>query len=514
MRNYSIWEILSMSAAGLVVSPSAIAKYGTAVGEQQGQLQRIHDTLDSAHVPAHAFGKLPEAGGLYRAYAEHAEEVLDITKQLPSHIGGVAEGLLDTARSYSGLEDGMAQGIREALGSGPGGSGSAPPGLSGGAGQVIGGIGNVVNDGYQAYGWMCAPETGLPALAVANLSPTGNWLTSGITEAVDWIMQHVPELSKLLDDVTGDVHALNTAAETWHSAGTRMNAVIAEMKQNARKLPATWSGQASESFGTFMGNVTRALEILVSTMGQTQKILQEAAAEADFAFQTISTIVTEVVEWVAGNILVDVVTAGLATGVEALASGGFIADKLVEAEQAASKLASVLRVLERVLKTLRTADLNLGYKALKGAEGLDKVKAFLSLGKTFRDDIKLGKVVNFRVFGKGMLASMAKFAVDAGRHGPNMEEETEAAKIGKSALGTRIGANVTVSAAEALTGLPVGTGKAALAKDEVKGLLKDVQDNGQGAAAATGQNDPSGWNDQRRQIESLISPPQEPREEK
>lgn len=500
-----------MPAAGVIVSPSAIAAYGTSVGEQRGRLQHIHQILSSARVPSNAFGLLAEANGLQAAYTEHAAEVLAVTGQLPGHIGQIAEGLLDTARSYSELEDSMARGIRDASPSaGSGGYAYSAP--SSPAGRVISGLGNVTGDAYQAYGWMKAPETGLPALAVTNLDPSSGGITGAISEAVTWLLEHVPVLPKYLHDVTGDIQALKDAAAAWHGAGEELNLVIAEIKRNARDLPESWAGQASEAFGSYMGNVTRALDLLVDLTGQTQHVLEEAAAAANFTEKTISMIISEVLEWIAGNILVDVATAGLATGVEALATSAYLADKVTEAEQAVSRLAEVLRGLERVLKSLTNDDLNEGYDVLKGASGLGKVRKFLDLGKTFKASIDLGKVENLRIFGGGKLASVAKFAVDAGRHGPNAEEVRNVIDVGKLGLSTRIGTSAALSAAEALTGLPVAKGGAGLAKDLAKGTMKDLQDNGQGAADTAGTGPAE--TEQFRRINTLVNPPPEPREEK
>lgn len=504
-----------MPAAGVVVSPSAIAAYGAALGEQRGQLQQIHQALAAASVPANAFGLLAEANGLQAAYAGHASEVLAVTGQLPDHVGEVAAGLLDTARSYTELEHGMAQGIQDAFlpsGLPSGAEGSALKGPVTSAGRVVSGLGNVTGDAYAAYGWMKTPETGLPALAVKNLDPASGGITGAISEAVTWLLQHVPILPKYLNDVTGDVQALKDAAAAWHGAGENLNLVIAEIKHHARDLPESWAGQASETFGTYMGNVARGLDLLVEIVGETQKVLEEAASAADFARQTLSMIISEVLEWIAGNILVDVATAGLATGVEALASAGFIGDKVGEAEQAVSRFAGVLRGLERVLKSLTNKKLDAGYDALKDAGGLDKVRKFLDLGRAFKKTLEFGKLINVRIYGGGKLASVAKFAIDAGKHGPNGEVVRDVVGVGKLGLATRIGANGTLSAAEALTGLPVATGGAGLAKDLAKGTMKDLQDNGQGAADTAGTG--PAQTEQFRRINALINPPPESPEEK
>lgn len=504
-----------MTAAGLTVSPSAIARYGNALGEQRGQLERVHDTLVSDRLPADAFGLLGEADGLYQAYQSHAGEVLSVLARLPDHIGEVAAGLLDTARGYADLEDSMAQGIGEIFAPVdfpvPGGYRYSEPSSS--DGHFLGDAGRFGGDAYQAYLWTKAPETALPALAVQNLDPAASGLTGALSEAVTWLLENVPVLPKYLNDVTGNLQALKASAAVWHGMGEELNLVTAEMKRNAADLPASWAGQGSESFGAFMGNVVQALDILTGLAGQTQRVLEDAAAAASFAQNTLSMIISEVLEWIAGNILVDIATAGLATGVEALASADFLADKVTEAGTAAAKLADVLTTLRKVLESLKFEQLDKGYEALQKAESLDKVRKFLALGKTFQGSLKYGKLINLASLNDGKLAAVAEFAIDTGFVGSDSAKFAEAAKLGKLGLSSRVGANAMLAAAEGLTGLPTAKDGAGLAKDLAKGALKDLRDNGQGAADAVEGAEPE-MSETARRLNALLNPHMYPREEK
>lgn len=501
-----------MPAAGVVVSPSALTAYGTAIGNQEGQLQLINRALRSEQLPADAFGKLPEAGDLYRTYTEHAADVVDVTGKLPGQIDAVARSLLDTAEYYTDLEGGLTRGITEILGTGGGGGGTGSPSSTGG--QAAAGFAAIIDDSAQAYGWISSPETGLPALAVQNLFPPSGWISGGISEGVDFIINHVPELPRLLDKVTGDLAALKASAGVWHDMGTRLSQVISEMKAGARNLPQEWGGDASKSFGTFMGNVTGALEELAALMGQTQKILEEAAAEAHFAQQTITMIITEVIEWFLGSIAVDVLTAGLATGIEALASAGFVMDKLEEAAQAESKLASAYRALLTMLKSFKAVDkLATGYTDLKDAEGLDKVTKFMKMGDHLNDELKAGKLINLRLFGDSKLAGAAKVFIDSGRHGPNMEAVRAATEVGEAGVNSRIAVSVVSGTTNALSGLPTTTGVAGIAGTLASGAEHDLEANGQGAANAAGLGAPVPNAPQFNKIWAMVNPDKPPPKE-
>lgn len=133
-----------MASTGLIANPDAIQAYGAVVGRQEAALARIHSVLAGVHVPANAFGRLPEAGSLHSAYAAHAADMLEITAMLPAKIGDVAQNLHDTARSYADLESGMADGIREIFGTGSGGGH--------GGGHAVGTFAGIAGNAKKYYG--------------------------------------------------------------------------------------------------------------------------------------------------------------------------------------------------------------------------------------------------------------------------------------------------------------------------------------------------------------------------
>lgn len=497
-----------MPGTGLIASPAAIRAYGQAVGLQAGTLQRISSVLAGTHLSADAFGKLPEAGDLYQAYTQHATEVMDITAKLPGQIQHVADGLYGTAKSYSDLEQGMTEGIKGAF-SRPG-SGGAYEG--GGSGNAVGGgvstFATVASYTKTAYEWVNESEAAIPAFAVDNLYGASGGLEGLLDAAINWVLNHVPELPNLLDMVTGDTEALKSTARTWHDTGIQLNDVIRGLKSSAANLPDAWAGDASVSFGTFMGDVVRALGILAGQMGQTQQILEEAAAEAEFAHETIVMIIREVVEWVAGNILVDALTLGLATAAEAPATALFLATRLKEAEQAASKLADVYRALLKIVKELK--DLKGAYEKEKG---LARLRKFATFAKDFEGrSFEMAKLKNLRALGDGKLAKVANKLWESGEHGPNAEQLGKVAKMGKTEFFTRTAANAGLHGTVALTGLSAEPGLKGLASDYVEGGLGDLEKNGQGAADAVGLGPSVPQAPPTSEIDAIINPPAPPKE--
>lgn len=464
-----------MAGTGLIAHPDAIRRYARVVGEQEGRLARIGGTLAGVRLPADAFGKLPEAGELHSAYTGHADDVREIAGWLPGRIGDVAAGLYQTAGTYADLEEEMARGIRELSGA-PGGAGGTSP-----AGDALGAFAGIITQTQGAYGWARAPETALPALATGHDGASGG-LSGMLDTAVNWVISHVPELPKLLDDVTGNTGALDGAATVWHDQGAVLNTVTGELRAQAAGLPEQWAGDASEAFGDFMADVTSGLSDLAEAMGQVQRILQDAAEEAAFARDTIVTIIREAAEWVAGNLAVDALTLGLATGAEAIGATAFLARKVADAEEAADRLASVYRALLAVVRKLQ--DVRGVYRE---ATGLGRLRSFTSLARDLDAGLEPGRLANLRMFGEGRLAAAAKAVWGAGRHAKGMPEVIES---GKDAVVGYTAAKAGLAGAMGATGLSSDPGLKGLAGDLADGNLDNLSGNAQGAAETLGLGTP------------------------
>jgi uncharacterized protein YukE len=330
---------------------------------------------------------------------------------------------------------------------------------AGTGGSSAGAFGSITLESAGAYRWTGEPTTPMPALATG-LAPSASGISGHIDAALNWVIDHFPELMRLLDDVTGDWAALDRAAGAWHDQGTALNSVVRDLRESATPLPRDWGGQASASFGGFMGGVTQALAMIAASMGQAQQILDDAAREAALAHDTIVMIVREVIEWVGFNILADAATLGLATAFEAPEIAFYILPKLEEASQAAGKLASVYRGLLKVVEELQTAK-----KGFTEAEGFTRLTRFLTTGRTFARDLDVGRLAKLRMV-DGKIAKLGRAVLESGLHGPDGKVLREAKDLG-------VGGIVTVGAARIGMGkLADGVGLIGLGKDIAEGAVK------------------------------------------
>jgi WXG100 family type VII secretion target len=347
-------------AAALVANPDAIRDFGTTVGRQYDPLHAISQALADGEIDPHAFGKLPEAKAFHHAYAEHAVEVRRLAAQLPAHVSDVKEGLHATASWYDSVHEGLSAGMLQVAA-------------------------DAEADCEAAYAWTDESESPLPRLGDKPQKKHG--LAGLIDEAIEWTMEHVPELPELLDKVTGDYEALRDAAEVWHEQAEALNDVIHELRKEGAELHEKWHGDGAANFGEYMASIVQGLSELADVMGQTQTILDDAAREASAVHRTIVTILRTVVEWVAGNIIVDVLVVGTATVLEAAGAAAFLAEKVAEAHAAASSLAGVYSSLLTVVQTLQEAK-----AGMEAAQGLGQLAKFLAIGWDFNHALELGRI--------------------------------------------------------------------------------------------------------------------------
>jgi hypothetical protein len=136
-----------------------------------------------------------------------------------------------------------------------------------------------------------------------------------------------------------------------------------------------------------MGHVVEGLTDLFGVMGQTQQILEEAAREADAAHHMLVGIIRTIVEWVAGNLVLDAAVLGTATAFEAAGTAAFLAEKAAEAHATASAIAQVYLALHGAVAALETAK-----ATFDSAQGLGALIQFANLGTTFGHTFAIGKI--------------------------------------------------------------------------------------------------------------------------
>lgn len=488
-----------MTSTGLIANPDTIEAYAAVVGRQEAALTQVHSALARIDLPADAFGKMPEAGTLHSAYTEHAQDMLKVTSELPQQIANVAQGLHNTAELYSGLEANMAKGIGELFGTGSGTGGG------GDAGKTTGKIATLAGNANKYYGWVSDPETALPPLIPDNIYGPSGGLEGLLDGGINFLIDHIHPLLQMLDYVTGDSDALKAAASTWRDQGDTLNDVIRELKASARSVPEGWSGEAADQFGQFMGDVATSLSELVSMIGQTQQILDDAREQSEFAHETIVMIIREVVEWFAGNAILDLATAGAATLFEAAGTAAFLGQKTAQAEEAASKLAGVYRALERIVKAIQ--DMKKAYKAEKG---FSRLRKFFGMRKDLDEVLDAGKLRNLRMFSDGKLAGAAKFLFGAGKHAEGMPAVLD---IGKAGVLATAGVRVGMAGAIGASGVSAEPGIVGLGKGLLDGSLKDVPKNDEGAAEALGLNPDPPEAPSVQQVDATLSKDTQPPEE-
>lgn len=442
-----------MAGTGFIVYWDTVRDYGKTVAQQENAFVQVNSVLGGARLPSNAFGMLPEARDLHDAYTQHADECLQITGQLPVQITKVADSLYNAAGAYSDTETGLVDLIDNLGLEGEDGGGAA-----GDSARESAFFASLVQETTAAYAWTKKSCTALPAAQAPQSGDKG--LDGMLDEAINWVMDHTG-LMKVLDDVTGDTGALIRAANLWAEQGNRVNAIIGALREGAADLPQQYAGEAATALGTFMGDVTEGLTQLVTVMGQTAKILEQAASEAAMAHDLIVDIIRDVVEWVATNILIDAATLGLGAALDAVDAEIFLAKEAEEAEKVSATLAKVLKELERIVHEM------VKFKDdFKEAEGLGKLAKFASTsGKLYRKTLADGSPLNMGAAIKDgrKVRAYVDLAVREGLHhgmGPQ----------GVGALGGLIHAGTTI------------------AKDV---LEKPVKDLVSGAVPPDGSHDPS-----------------------
>ncbi|QHC25157.1 WXG100-like domain-containing protein [Streptomyces sp. GS7] len=281
----------------------------------------------------------------------------------------------------------------------------APPGGvpgSNGAGPYPGSPTTGLTPAGDAYGWVKAPNPAPMAPLPEATHPSRGGLGGMLDEAVEFALEKSGML-KVLEKVTGDLAALNAAADSWQAQAKAVQLVAEELRTNGSPLSRQWEGPASNAFGGHMGTIVEALDGTAEEMHQTAKIINSAAQECAQAEGMVIEIISEAIEALIASLAAEAVIAVLTAGI------GLIADALIDAAEIAAFVARVAKVseelatkLEELLKALK----ELG-QAVKAVKNLKTAKNALGGIK------KVEKAVDgIREFGKGG-ESLGKIGKDA-----------------------------------------------------------------------------------------------------
>lgn len=100
-----------MGHQGFRVRPEALDAFVSLIEHQGEHLAAVQSKLASVPLPPDAFGHLPSARQLYRAYQEHAgaeRQDLGVVKEA---LEGIVHGLAVSAANYRAQEDHAASGF-------------------------------------------------------------------------------------------------------------------------------------------------------------------------------------------------------------------------------------------------------------------------------------------------------------------------------------------------------------------------------------------------------------------
>ncbi|MFF0298057.1 WXG100 family type VII secretion target [Kitasatospora sp. NPDC004614] len=218
----------------------------------------------------------------------------------------------------------------------------------------------------------------------APLPDLSNPVSEGLDAGLDHIVKAALDatgLMGMLEKVTGNLAELTAAAQEWQAQAKEMRAIAADLRAGAAPLAEDWRGDASVSFAGYMGEVVESIDATAADMEQVAQIIGQGAAQCQLAENLVIGIIREAIETLivslAVMVVIDIVTVGLATIVEALVAEAEIAIFIARVEKVSVDLAKALRTLQKAVKDLRTIDRN--RKGLQKAT--EAAKAVRKMGK-------------------------------------------------------------------------------------------------------------------------------------
>jgi hypothetical protein len=237
--------------------------------------------------------------------------------------------------------------------------------------------------GGAGYSWArSSGEQSFPALPRVS-NPPDHGLDAGLDHIVKVALDKTGLMGKL-EEVTGKLDELTNAALEWQAQAKAMQGVAQALRNGAVSLSGEWEGQASTSFGTHMGRVVAAIDGTAADMNQTATLISRAASECKTAEDTIVELIREAIkmlaETLAGMVIIDIVTLGIATIADALVAEAEIAVFIARVARVSEELSEKLAELMRVVKEIRTFGGELK-DGLQAAKAVRQIGGLVSTGK-------------------------------------------------------------------------------------------------------------------------------------
>ncbi|GAA3025025.1 hypothetical protein GCM10020229_40390 [Kitasatospora albolonga] len=230
-----------------------------------------------------------------------------------------------------------------------------------------------------AYKWtrdfVSTPFEALPSFT----NPVSEGLDAGLDEFVKGALDFLG-LMDMLEEVTGELETLTNAAQEWQAQAKAMQEVANELRSGGSALSGQWEGAASAAFGGHMGKVVEAVEATAADMNETAKIISQAAEACELAENLVIGLIREAIEvliaTMAAMILVDIITLGAATVVNALVVEAEVSVYVLRIASVSRKLATTLGKLMDAVRKIQTAGKS--FKNIR--EGLKAAKAVRKIG--------------------------------------------------------------------------------------------------------------------------------------
>ncbi|MER5640828.1 WXG100 family type VII secretion target [Kitasatospora sp. NPDC002227] len=243
----------------------------------------------------------------------------------------------------------------------------------------------------------------------APLTPAQKPSHGGLTGWLDGKVEAALKASGLmhyLEKVTGDLDALNAAAEEWQAQARAVRAVSEQLRAEGNSVAAQWEGDASDAFGRHMGEVVEALDSTAEGMDQTAQIINQAATMCALAEGMVVDIISEAIEALAASLAAEAVITVLTFGLGAIAGAMLdaveISAFIARVAKVSEELATSLEKLVEALKELNTA--------VKAVRSLKDAKEALSAFKEVKTALNAVRDVEKGGEGLGKIAKDAKEA--------------------------------------------------------------------------------------------------------
>ena len=353
------------------IQPDGLLAYSrgtTAASENFGALARV---VEGARVSDECFGPIGEF--LAFAYFNNLEECRDLATQAQAYLDVVATAVGDTAKAYTGTDEGNAQSF-DALAET---TGNVNIDVNAGDGQTQRGFfeqhasyGSSTAKAAYDLGNASTPPEATFAMINARAEQL-NWVTSPGQAFVDnglgFLIGIVisPLIEWVVEPAIGDPEQMRSTGEGWEKLAQWVEHTAAHEKARSEATGAVWEGEAGDAFRAEMAEFAAGAEALATDIRGLKENLDLAAQLFDLFVEIVIDILTElviglIIEWLAA-LAASWITAGASV---AAATGLTSAQIAITGTRLGTKVANLLHKLkpiftklEDILKALRSGPL-------------------------------------------------------------------------------------------------------------------------------------------------------------